>query len=141
GLKKHIENAEYSLGLKPRPIENAVLKKAEELASLAEKTLSQAGRDEVLLSHAKSIAEEALALNPENGTALKVLDEAARRKGEAPAVTLSAQDEDLYNKALSDYRNGSFKDASIKIETLLKNPTNARSAKILKLKENIARKM
>lgn len=139
-LKKIITNAEYDLGLKMRPADSAKIKKASELAALAKQSLDKAGRDEVLLEHARNLASQAHQLNPADSEAVIVLDEIARRKGEQSAVTLSAEDEDLYSKALKDYRNANYADALEKINRLLKTQGNERSAKIIRLKENVERK-
>ncbi|MCR5219166.1 hypothetical protein [Treponema sp.] len=141
GLKKIITEAEYTLGFRQRPADTSQIKKAAELSSQAQEALNQAGRDEILLEHARSLANQAIALNSDDGKAITVLDEIARRKGEKPAVILSASDEELYQKALKDYQNGNLPDARIKINKLLENSSNGRSAKILKLKENIERKL
>ncbi|MBO6177494.1 MAG: hypothetical protein J6O39_08145 [Treponema sp.] len=141
GLKKIITEAEYTLGYRQRPANNSQIKKASELSQQAQKALNEAGRDEILLEHARSLANQALAINSDDNTAIKVLDEIARRRGEKPAVILSAADEDLYQKALKDYRDGNLADAKIKLNRLLENKNNSLSAKIIRLKENVERKL
>ena len=140
GLKAQITKAEYTLGLKKDKTAQTDVTKAANLSASALEALGKAGRDDVPLEHARTLANSALAINQDDSTAIRVLDEIARRKGEAPAVTLSRADEDLYNKALSDYQMANYNGALEKINQLLKKEENSRSAKILKLKENIERK-
>lgn len=140
-LKKIITEAEYTLGFRQRPADSSQIKKAAELSLQAEDALNQAKRDDILLEHARSLCNQALALNSDDSRAITVLDEIARRKGEKPAVILSSSDEDLYHKALKDYQSGNLADAKLKINTLLKNNNNARSAKIIKLKGLVERKL
>lgn len=141
GLKKTITEAEYTLGYRQRPANTSQIKKASELSLQAQKALNEAGRDELLLEHARSLANQALACNSDDNAAIKILDEIARRKGEKPAVILSTADEDLYQKALKDYRNDNLADAKIKLNRLLENKNNSLSAKIIRLKENIERRL
>ena len=70
-----IESAEYSLGLKQKPADRSVLAKAEKLAQESQDLLNKAGRDTILLEQAKTKAQSAIEIDPENNKAIKVLDE------------------------------------------------------------------
>jgi hypothetical protein len=137
GLKNTIYNAELDLGLKQKPVDTTALTKAKALAKEAKDLYNKAGRDTILLQQAKEKAQAAMKLDPSNDTAITVLDEIALRTGEQSAVTLSAADEELYQKALADLQNNKVFDANSKITKLLQNKNNTRSAKIMKLKKRI----
>lgn len=137
GLKNTIYKAELDLGLKQKPVDTTALTKAKALAKEAKELYNKAGRDTILLQQAKEKAQAAIKLDPSNDTAITVLDEIALRTGEQSAVTLSAADEELYQKALADLQNNKVFDANSKITKLLQNKNNTRSAKILKLKKRI----
>lgn len=137
GLKNIIESAEYSLGLKQKPADKSVLAKAEKLAQESQDLLNKAGRDTILLEQAKSKAQSAIEIDPENSKAIRVLDEIALRTGQQSAVVLSASDEALYQSALADLQKNKVFDANSKLTKLLQNEANSRSAKILKLKKRI----
>lgn len=137
GLKNIIESAEYSLGLKQKPADKSVLAKAEKLAQESQDLLNKAGRDTILLEQAKTKAQSAIEIDPENSKAIRVLDEIALRTGQQSAVVLSASDEALYQSALADLQKNKVFDANSKLTKLLQNEANSRSAKILKLKKRI----
>ena len=137
GLKNMIESAEYSLGLKQKPADRSVLAKAEKLAQESQDLLNKAGRDTILLEQAKTKAQSAIEIDPENNKAIKVLDEIALRTGQQSAVILSSSDEALYQSALADLQKNKVFDANSKLTKLLQNSANSRSAKILKLKKRI----
>ncbi len=137
GIKDLIYKAEVGLGLKRKPVENKNASKALKIASEAQTLFNKAGRDEVLLEQAKRKAMEALAIDSENEKALSVLDEISFRTGTESAVVLSAKDEELYQKALEDLKKNNVIEANVKISELLKTKSNARSAKIMKLKKRI----
>ena len=137
GLKTLVENAEYALGLKQRPVDKSKITKANAIAKEAQELLNKAGRDEILLGQAKGKAQQAMELDPDNNAAITVLDEIALRTGQQSAVTLSAADESLYQGALSDIQKNKIFDANSKLAKLMQNSKNLRSAKILKLKKRI----
>ena len=137
GLKNMIESAEYSLGLKQKPADRSVLAKAEKLAQESQDLLNKAGRDTILLEQAKTKAQSAIEIDPENNKAIKVLDEIALRTGQQSAVILSTSDEALYQSALADLQKNKVFDANSKLTKLLQNSANSRSAKILRLKKRI----
>lgn len=137
GLKALIENAEYAMGLKQKPADKSGIAKAENLAKEAQELLGKAGRDTILLQQAKEKAQAAIELNPDNSTAITVLDEIALRTGQQAAVVLSAKDEAIYQSALTDLQKNKIFDANAKLTQLMKNSVYARSAKIIKLKKRI----
>ena len=98
---------------------------------------NKAGRDTILLEQAKTKAQSAIEIDPENNKAIKVLDEIALRTGQQSAVILSTSDEALYQSALADLQKNKVFDANSKLTKLLQNSANSRSAKILKLKKRI----
>lgn len=137
GLKTMIQDIEIDLGLKQKPVSSTNIQKAQSLANEAKKILDKAGRDEQLLSQAKDKANSAIALNQNNDLAIQVLDEIALRSGGSAAVVLSAKDEEKYQAAVKDLQMNNIFSAKQKIDELLKNPDNKRSAKILKLQKRV----
>ena len=137
GLAETVVRAEIEMNLRPRPISKKSAEKAELLLIEAETLLKQAGRDEIKLEAARDKAEEAQSLNSESKKAARILDEIALRTGSDSAVTLSAKDEDMYQAALKDLRNGNIIEASIKVSALLENNGNLQSAKVIRLKKRI----
>ena len=91
----------------------------------------------LILEGIKAKAKEALELDENNGTALAVIDEIALRTGAQAAVVLSAEDEAKYQQAVSYLQNGNIIAANANLQQLLQKSENARSAKILKLKNRI----
>ena len=137
GLAETVVRAEIEMNLRPRPVSKKSAEKAELLLIEAETLLKQAGRDEIKLEAARDKAEEAQSLNSESKKAARILDEIALRTGSDSAVTLSAKDEDMYQAALKDLRNGNIIEASIKVSALLENNGNLQSAKVIRLKKRI----
>lgn len=137
GLKNMIQDIEIDLGLKQKPVSNTNIQKAQNLANEAKKILDKAGRDENLLSQAKEKANQSIALNQNNDLAIQILDEIALRSGSSAQVVLSAKDEEKYQAAVKDLQMNNIFSAKQKIDELLKNPDNKRSAKILKLQKRV----
>jgi hypothetical protein len=137
GLKSLINSAQIDLGMKERPVDNSAKIQAQKLAEQAKKDLVDAGRDAAALESIKATANQALAKDPNNDTAIAVLDEIALRTGAQSAVVLSAADEERYQAALTYLQAGNVVAANSQLQALLKTPANRRSAKILKLKSRI----
>ncbi len=137
GLSDFIYEVEISLGLRERPVDNSAKEAAEAIAQEALAELDNAGRDTLILEGIKAKAKEALELDENNGTALAVIDEIALRTGAQAAVVLSAEDEAKYQQAVSYLQNGNIIAANANLQQLLQKSENARSAKILKLKNRI----
>lgn len=137
GLKEIIENAEYAMGLKQKAADKTEKAQATKLAKEAQEILGKALRDPILLQQAKEKAQAAIEINPDNNIAITVLDEIALRTGQQAAVVLSADDEALYQSALSDLQKNKIFDANEKLTQLMKNSNYTRSAKIIKLKKRI----
>ncbi len=137
GLSSLIRQAEIDLGIRERPVDNSAKIQAQALAKQAQDALVLAGRDSLALENAKATANQALKLDPNNDTAIAVLDEIALRTGAQSAVVLSAADEERYQLALTYLQNGNVVAANSQLQLLLKNSSNRRSAKVLKLKSRI----
>lgn len=137
GLSDFIYQVELSMGLKQQVIEGSAVNEAQALARQAQQTLSGAGRDTMALEAARKLANQALALNPNNDLAVSVLDEVALRTGSQAAVVLSADDEAKYQQAITYLQNGNIIAANSNLQELLKKPDNRRSAKVQKLQSRI----
>lgn len=137
GLKAMIQSIEIDLGIRQKPVSNTNIQKAQSLAQESKKLLDSAGRDESLLAQAKEKANASLALNQNNDLAIQVLDEIALRSGSTAAVVLSAKDEEKYQAAVKDLQMNNIFSAKQKIDELLSNPSNKRSAKIIKLQKRV----
>lgn len=137
GLKDLIYNVEIELGLRKKPVDNSALVKANSLAGEAKRLLAAAGRDAAKIQKAKDKAVEALELNSENETAISVLDEIALRVGGQATVVLSAEDEELYQKAVLALQKNNIIAANTIVTQLLNKPSNKRSAKILELQKKV----
>ena len=137
GLSSLLFNAEIQMGLRERTADNSSKEAAEAIAQEAQEALTAAGRDAALLSEIKAKANEALSLDPSNGTAIAVLDEIALRTGQQAAVSLSAADEAKYQQAIRFLQSGNVVGANANLQALLQTPANLRSAKVIKLKSRI----
>jgi HEPN domain-containing protein len=137
GLKDLIYQVEIDLGLRKKPVDTTTLKRAVTLANQAKRILDSAGRDSAKLQQAKDVALQALALNPDNDTAITVLDEVALKAGGQAAVVISAADEELYQKAVQELQKNNIIAANTIVQQLLNKPLNRRSAKILELQKKV----
>lgn len=136
-LKSLIADVEMDLGMRARPVPQVDVSQAQVLAKEAKALLDQAGRNETLLAQAKSKANQALAINSNNTLAIQVLDEISLRSGGQSAVVLSPADEEKYQAAVRDLQNNNVFAAKQKVDQLLSNPANRRSAKLIKLQKRI----
>lgn len=137
GLKDLIYNVEIELGLRKKPVDNSALVKANTLAKEAKNLLAAAGRDTAKIQKAKEKAVEALDLNSENEIAISVLDEISLRTGGQATVVLSAEDEELYQKAVLALQKNNIIAANTIVTQLLNKQSNKRSAKILELQKKV----
>lgn len=137
GLKSLIYNVEIELGIRQKPVDNSSLVKAASLARQAKSIVNSAGRNAEKLQQAKQLALQAMALNPNNDTAITVLDEIALKTGGQAAVVLSAADEELYQKAVQELQKNNIIGANTIVLQLLEKPVNKRSAKILELQKKV----
>jgi len=139
GLSDFMYKVELDLGLKQVAVAptSAAAGEAGTYARQAKEQLDSAGRDTMMLANAKSLANKALALDPNNDVAIAVLDEVALRTGAQAAVVLSASDEAKYQQAITYLQNGNVIAANSNLQELLKNPANRRSAKVQKLQSRI----
>lgn len=137
GLAALKDNIEYQIGIKRRPVDNTDKKDADNLVKQAETLIASAGRDEEKLKAALVPLNKALEKDPNHATAIKLKDDIQLRIGGKAAVVLSAEDENTFQMATTDYLNGNYRSAKSKVDGLLKKKTNQNSAKILKLQKQI----
>lgn len=139
GLSDFMYKVELDLGLKQIVVAptSATAGEAMTYARQAQEQLANAGRDTMMLANAKSLANKAYALDPNNDIAIAVLDEVALRTGAQAAVVLSASDEAKYQQAITYLQNGNVIAANSNLQELLQNPANRRSAKVQKLQSRI----
>lgn len=137
GLATLKDNIEYQIGIKRKPVDKTEQKEADNLVKQAQELIAKAGRDEELLKQALVPLDKALEKNPNDVQAMQLKDEIQLRVGGKAAVVLSAEDENLFQMATTDYLNGNYRSAKSKVDSLLKKKTNQNSAKILKLQKQI----
>lgn len=137
GLKAFINQVEIDLGLRQKPVSNTNIQRAQTLIQEAKNLFASANGNYEQLELAKQKANEALSLNSNSDAALKLLDDISLTQSQNTAVTLSAQDEELYQKAVKELSQNHVFNAKQIVDQLLAKPQNSKSAKILKLQKRI----
>ncbi len=139
GIATLVSNAEIALGLKQKPVPVSTSQRAATVAREAQTLLSRAGTDENLLAQARTKAEEALELDPNNSVAKNVLDEVKLKSGSQDSGVLSSEDEEQFQRAKQLFKNNYIEEAYTVISALYaKNPSSKR---IKNLKERIELKL
>ena len=134
GLKQLIDKAEVDLGLKRGAVSASNKTKAANLSTEARNILAKAGTDQAQLEKARAKAKEALNLDPSNAQAKAVTDEVRMKATSTDTGILSAEDEEMYQKASYYYRNNYIMQANDLMNRLWTKESNRRSTKIEKLK-------
>ena len=141
GLSKLIYDVEIELGIRQKPVDQSALRRSNSLTQEAQKLYSSAKGNEQILRQALSRLDQAIALNPNNDSAIMLKDRIQIAVGGKAAVVLSSADEASYNQAIQELRNNNVIGAYTIVERLLQTPANRRSSKILDLQKQVQARM
>lgn len=141
GLSKLIYDVEVELGIRQKPVDQSALRRSNSLTQEAQKLYSGAKGNEEILRQALSRLDQAIALNPNNDSAIMLKDRIQIAVGGKAAVVLSSADEARYNQAIQELRNNNVLGAYTIVEQLLQTPVNRRSSKILDLQKQVQARM
>ena len=141
GLSKLIYDVEIELGIRQKPVDQSALRKSNSLAQEAQRLYSGAKGNEEILRQALAKLDQAIALNPNNDSAIMLKDRIQIAVGGKAAVVLSSADEARYNQAIQELRNNNVLGAYTIVEQLLQTPANRRSSKILDLQKQVQARM
>ena len=111
------------------------------MAQEAQRLYQGARGNEEILRNALSRLDQAIALNPNNESAITLKDRIQIAVGGKAAVVLSSADEASYNKAIQELRANNVIGAYTIVEQLLQTPANRRSSKILDLRKQVQARM
>lgn len=137
GLKNLIYQIEIDIGIRQKPVDNSASKQSAALVTEAQKLLNSAKGDEDILKTALDKVNQAIALNPNNNSAMILKDKIATASGGTTTSVLSMEDEEIYQQALQKLQNNDVISANILANQLLKNKKNSKNKKLLDLKNKI----
>lgn len=137
GLKDLIYQTEIDIGIRQKPVDNSGEKKAQRYIADAQKLYDSAGNDEKKLKQALEKVDQALAVLPDNRTAMNLKDKITTKIGGNASQVISTEDERLYQLAIQRLQNNNVVGANAIVEQLMKKPVNANSQKIKDLKNKI----
>ncbi len=137
GLKDLIYQTEIDIGIRQKPVDNSGEKKAQRYITDAQKLYDTAGNDEKKLKQALEKIDQALAVLPDNRTAMNLKDRITTKIGGNASQVISTEDERLYQLAIQRLQNNNVVGANAIVEQLMKKPVNANSQKIKDLKNKI----
>lgn len=141
GLKKIIYDVEIEIGVRQKPVDQSALRRSAALAQEAQRLYQGARGNEEILRSALSRLDQAIALNPNNESAITLKDRIQIAVGGKAAVVLSSADEASYNRAIQELRANNVIGAYTIVEQLLQTPANRRSSKILDLQKQVQARM
>lgn len=137
GLKDLIYQTEIDIGIRQKPVDNSGERKAQKNIADAQKLFDSAGNDEKKLKQALEKVDQALAVLPDNKTAMNLKDKIITKIGGNASAVISTEDERLYQLAIQRLQNNNVVGANAIVEQLMKKPVNANSQKIKDLKNKI----
>lgn len=141
GLGKLIYDVEVELGIRQKPVDQSGIRRSNSLTQEAQRLYSSAKGNEEILRQALGRLDQAIALNPNNDSAIMLKDRIQIAVGGKAAVVLSSADEARYNQAIQELRNNNVIGAYTIVEQLLQTPANRRSSKILDLQKQVQARM
>ena len=136
-LASHIENLEYELGIRKRPLDNAAKKKSEALISQAATALKTAKNDETKLRTVLQTVDSALSVDPDNAEAMKLKDSVQSSLGPQVTNILSAEDETVYLIAIQELNKNNIIRSYTMIEQLMQKDNNSSNRKLQQLMKRI----
>lgn len=137
GLKDIIYQVEIDIGIRQKPADNTRQNTAKNYIKLAQNIVNKKNADEKSLNEALSYINQALAILPDDTTAVNLKDEITTRIGGTTSSVLSTEDEKLYRLAIQRLQSNNIVGANMIVEQLLRKPQNASSQKIKELKNKI----
>ncbi len=137
GLKDIIYQVEIDIGIRQKPADNTRQNTAKNFIKLAQNIVNKKNADEKSLNEALSYINQALAILPDDTTAVNLKDEITTRIGGTTSSVLSTEDEKLYRLAIQRLQSNNIVGANMIVEQLLRKPQNASSQKIKELKNKI----
>ena len=141
GLKKLIYDVEIEIGVRQKPVDQSALRRSASIEKEAERLYNNARGNEEILRQALSRLDQAIALNPNNESAITLKDRIQIAVGGKAAVVLSSADEASYNRAIQELRANNVVGAYTIVEQLLQKSENRRSSKILDLQKQVQARM
>ena len=136
GLSKLIEEIEYEMGKKKRPVQvSADKQQAITLTAQANRLYNSAGNDQEKLKQALSIVGQALVKDSSNKEARR-LQSQIRSKIKVKAKISSFELNERYNEALEKFNNGDYYGANEIINSLW-NDSDNRTEKLERLKKRV----
>jgi tetratricopeptide (TPR) repeat protein len=138
GLADEIVKAEYRLGIRIPPADPQRKKDSQKKVADA-RSLVEANNPSFLPT-ILSLLNDAIKLDPENSTAIRLKDQVqlgSARSGATDASALSSLDEKVYYSALEKYQNGEAQEARELLKPLANNPKYKNNSKVQKLWERL----
>ena len=135
GLNKLIEEIEYEIGKKVRPVDRSGIVQSENLTQEARKLFDAAGNNQQKLQQALSKVDQALVKNAENQNAKK-LKRNILAKIQVRSTITTYELKEKYQEALEKYNNEQFNEANDIIQELWAYPEN-RTEQVEKLKKRV----
>ncbi len=134
GIQEQLRQLEIALNLRPDPIDQQRITRAQQLFQQAE-NLSTGSRDQMAV--AVSLLEDAVDLNPGNNNARFLLDQLRIRLGGQATASLSTTDEQQYRRAETLFQQGQVLQSLAITERLLSNPANQGYPPLVELRRRI----
>lgn len=137
GIKRLVDEVEIYLGIQIPPPDPKALARSSELTRSAQKIYDANTRSQFQV--AVEQLSEAIKLNPDNKTAIALIDrlQTSGDVGGQRVAVLSGIDEAKYQQAVQELQKGNKITASAIVEQLLLNPKSRNSSKIQDLKKRI----
>lgn len=140
-LKEIIYQVEIDIGIRQKPIDNSDKKRAKDFLSTAQIQFKNSGNDFSKLQNALETVDKSLNLNANDENAKKLKDSIIIKMGGTATLSLSIDDERLYNEAIQAMQNNNIRRANQIITELLQKTENQYSKKIKELKVKIEARM
>lgn len=137
GIAKTIENLEYDLGIKTRPVTDTSLTRSRTLYNEALRIYNSSKGNKARMDEAVSKLDEAIRLNPRNTNATALKDKIASESGGKATSVLSAQDAATYRQIIQVMNNGNLINALSMTEQLMAKGNNARNKQLQDLRNRI----
>lgn len=135
GLQDQLRQLEITLNLRPDPVGQAQVAEAAQLYARAQTLAAGGSQDAVAV--AVTLLEQAIELNPSNGSAAFLLDQLRIQLGGQATVALSTADELQYRRAETLFSQGRVLQALSITERLLENVDNRSYPPLVELRRRI----
>ncbi len=137
GIAKTIENLEYDLGIKTRPVTDTSLTRSKTLYNEALRIYNSSRGNKSRMDEAVAKLDEAIRLNPRNNNATALKDKIASESGGKATSVLSAQDAATYRQIIQVMNNGNLINALSMTEQLMAKGNNSRNKQLQDLRNRI----